>query len=768
MKNFISGTTLALGLLLSVAPLAAQGTLSGQVTGGDTGEPLPFVNVMVRGVERGTLTDASGGFRLAGVPAGTLVVEASSLGYRTAIQTVSVVAGQTATVDFVLTPRPLELGGIEVVVLRPDLLPRAELTEREVRRANPKDSGELLRNLDGVDAVRRGPLGLDPVVRGLRETQVGTYLDGTRLFPAGPARMDSPLTHLDPSAVQNIEVVKGPYALTWGAGNLSAIRVETAPLPGPGQPASATLNAGYDTNLEAAELSGSASGRADRIAFWAAGAWRDGSDYEAGGGDVIPADFRSWEGRGKVGFDVNENSHVFVSAGYQEQGPIDYPGRLLSADFFESTNLAAEWETTRLTGLLRRLEVGAYMNNVDHGMVNTDKPTRQPMDGRTPPFALDITVDTGIDVLGGHGSVELVEGPWSIRLGGDVYSANRDALRTIRNLETQMQIAEDRMWPDATIRDAGIYGRAARTHESGFRVAGTVRADFVSADAEMPSEFYVEHVEEEYGVTELDDTETNLSGALTLGMAIASGWDVSVGVGSAVRTADATERFSDRIPATKAQMSNEFMGNPTLAPERSNQVDLWLEGSLSRAAVSVNVFGRNVQDYITLEETDLPKKLPLSPDLVYRYVNGDATFYGAEVTVVFGLTDVLTAELGGSVLVGEDDLLNEPLLGIAPARVRLGLRYEDLGGRYFLEGTFEGVDRQDEVSESRNENPTAGYGVLDLRGGWAPLRGVNLRFGVENAFDKRYINHLNARNPFGGARIPEPGRVIFLDVGYRF
>ena len=51
-----------------------------------------------------------------------------------------------------------------------------------------------MQNLDGVDAVRRGPLGLDPVVRGLRETEVGTYLDGTRLesMRAGPAGSTAP------------------------------------------------------------------------------------------------------------------------------------------------------------------------------------------------------------------------------------------------------------------------------------------------------------------------------------------------------------------------------------------------------------------------------------------------------------------------------------------------------------------------------------------------------------------------------------------------
>lgn len=203
------------------------GEVTGQILSEDTEQPLPGVVVRVRGTQRGAVSDGDGRFTIRGVPSGSRVLEISVMGYRSESLAVDVPPGAPAQVEISLVSRPLEVGGIQVSVLRPDLQPRAELTEREVRRANPKDAGELLRELGGVDAVRRGPLGLDPVVRGLRETEVGTYLDGTRLFPAGPARMDPPLTHLDPSAVRGMEVVKGPYALTWGAGNLAAIRLET-------------------------------------------------------------------------------------------------------------------------------------------------------------------------------------------------------------------------------------------------------------------------------------------------------------------------------------------------------------------------------------------------------------------------------------------------------------------------------------------------------------------------------------------------------------
>ncbi len=58
------------------------------------------------------------------------------------------------------------------------------------------------------------------------------------------------------------------------------------------------------------------------------------------------------------------------------------------------------------------------------------------MGGRTPPFGLDIRVDSDI-VVQGRAGVDLARGPWAIRLGGDVYSANRNARRTIARLSAE-------------------------------------------------------------------------------------------------------------------------------------------------------------------------------------------------------------------------------------------------------------------------------------------------------------------------------------------
>lgn len=48
------------------------------------------------------------------------------------------------------------------------------------------------------------------------------------------------------------------------------------------------------------------------------------------------------------------------------------------------------------------------------------------------------------------------------------------------------------------------------------------------------------------------------------------------------------------------------------------------------------------------------------------------------------------------------------------------------------------------------------------------MPGVLVRAGVNNLFDELYVHHLNARNPFTGQRIPEPGRVVLVRLSYAF
>jgi iron complex outermembrane recepter protein len=750
------------------APVAGQAS---QVTGevhvtvrDAAGAPLTAATVRVEGTTLGGFTDATGVVRLAGVPAGEQVIRVERPGFRANEQRVAVSAGTSTAVGVVLQVAPMELGGIQVSVLRPDLRPELRLEEARLEETQTHDIGGVLRTLPGLDAIRRGGLGLDPVIRGLRDTQVGAYVDGMRTLPGGPGGMDTPLSHVDPSAVRGMEVVKGPYALTWGAGNMSAIRIETHPLPARGAaPLMGRMLLGYNSNLQALESGLELSGTTDPLAYTLSAAWRESGDYVSGSGTPTDAAFESGEIRGRVGLFASPASTLTLSGWYQAQRDIAYPGRPLNADWFDTWNASLNFAHAPAGGALRSLDATAYLYTVDHGMNNDGKPTALANPNRMPPFAMAIETLSRVEMLGGRASAEFAPGGGLVlEVGGDGYTALHQASSTNRNRDTGMLMMERLIWGDARLSHGGVFTRLG-VPLGPVAASGTVRLDLVRADADSASAFFLENAS-----GDLASSEANLSGALTLSVPVSTAWSLSGGVGSVVRSADANERFSDRAPSKRAQIGAEFIGDPGLRPERSSQLDVWVEATYPRWRGTLNVFAQRIDDHITIEETNLPRQSPMSAPTVFRYVNGDARYRGAEASATLALSPALSLFGAAAYLHGQDLTLDEPALGVSPLRGDAGIRWEPAQDGRFAEITGRAATRQDRVSSTRGEEETAGYTTVDLQGGMPLPGGFFLRVGVNNLLDAEVVNHLNARNPFSGLTVPEPGRVLFARLTARF
>jgi len=118
----------ALAFATLPSPAQAQtGQITGTVTDSTSSETLPSVNVVLRETSQGTTTDNDGRYVLPNVAPGTYVVQASFIGYRTAVASgITVEAGETTTVDLSLSPTNVGLS--EVVVVGYGTEQRANLT----------------------------------------------------------------------------------------------------------------------------------------------------------------------------------------------------------------------------------------------------------------------------------------------------------------------------------------------------------------------------------------------------------------------------------------------------------------------------------------------------------------------------------------------------------------------------------------------------------------------------------------------------------------
>ncbi len=176
--------TVLLVMVMVPALALAQGTISGSVTDGTTGDALPGANVIVDGQPYGGASDLSGAFVIEGVPAGTYSVTASVIGYESVTLSAQVASGIATTLNFALTSQALEMSALEVLASRADKNTPVAYTnvskeEMEVRLGS-QDIPMVLNTTPSVYAtVGGGGAGDSRInVRGFNQRNVAVMING--------------------------------------------------------------------------------------------------------------------------------------------------------------------------------------------------------------------------------------------------------------------------------------------------------------------------------------------------------------------------------------------------------------------------------------------------------------------------------------------------------------------------------------------------------------------------------------------------------------
>ena len=151
---------------------AQEIVVTGKVTDGETGDPLPGVNVVIEGTQQGTVTDVDGGYEIT-VPSGQITLLYSFIGYLTEKATV----GNRTTINIQLVPELKSLE--EVVVVGYGTMKKSDLTgavssitEEDIQSVKASNAVEALQGkIAGVDMTRssgRAGSGYNILVRGAR------------------------------------------------------------------------------------------------------------------------------------------------------------------------------------------------------------------------------------------------------------------------------------------------------------------------------------------------------------------------------------------------------------------------------------------------------------------------------------------------------------------------------------------------------------------------------------------------------------------------
>ncbi len=256
-----SGTLILLSLLVLILasgkafPLGAQasdtatGSLEGQVLAVDSEAPIPGARVSLEGTDRAATTDSRGHFSLRGLPAGSVTLAVSRLGFSPRTVDAEVRPGERTRIEVVMSTSPVGLDPVLVRSRRTHMvgdplnlgvipgsahfLSHQDLEERKLAFDNVHD---MLRRIPGVNVHDEEGYGLRPHIgmRGTgveRASKVTLMEDGVLIAPAPYA---APAAYYFPVAgrMEAIEVRKGSSQVRYGPRTVGgAVNLVSASVP---------------------------------------------------------------------------------------------------------------------------------------------------------------------------------------------------------------------------------------------------------------------------------------------------------------------------------------------------------------------------------------------------------------------------------------------------------------------------------------------------------------------------------------------------------
>lgn len=639
------------------------------------------------------------------------------------------------------------------------------------------NASDALSRLPGVDQVKRGGTGGEPVIRGLGWERVVIQLNGHPLIGAGPGRMDTPASQIDPFTVETLSVSRDLASVSKGAGGTGGrISISTFPPAPKADDHSALFDLTYDGARDGitGRLVGSVSSETVRVNAFVSGT--DMGDYDTPDGTTVPSSVTSGSAGLGLRWDVQPYSRLELAYRTYREEDVDFPARPMDARESTSHIVNAAYTLTPDDSKLESLTFRAGYSDADHTMDNSEKPNRMMVQASTDASAEVVSLGVDSVIAGAE------ESRWLV--GVDGTSTSRDALRT-RTMVAMGRTFLDPITPDVSQDQVGAYVEWNSTEAKGWRWAAGLRLDGVQSDAAKANERIVPGPG--VGMTTVnaawntlnpgydgnpDRDDVLVSGNIAVSQQLSESMLLRAEVGRAERAPNLTELYWVFSPAP----GGFGVGNPELDTEKKHQFEVGIQETKTSYSYGVTLFVAGVQDYIlptTVDRQDVNGDGRV--DRVIGYRNVDALMAGGEWECVWMPAEGWRVPFQLAYVYGENTTQDKPLPEIPPLTGRLNVIYQsETALRWWVDTELEFATKQDRVDAAFPEDETDGYAIVHLRGGFRINAHLGIEVGITNLFDEEYNYHLTreALMPVGdlgrGQEIQEPGHSFYISVNGRW
>ena len=616
------------------------------------------------------------------------------------------------------------------------------------------DGGEFLRHIPGVDGVRMGGHGIDPIIRGQSKTQLNILLDGAYVHGGCPNRMDPPTAYSAIDTYDSVTVLKGFQTVIYGGGGSggTVLFERKTPRFTADNYFRGKFGAGYLSNSETTTIFGDIAAGTTRGFARGIIEYKDAGNYEDGEGKETRAAFNNQTGNIIIGYTPSKNNRVELSIEASRTEDALYSGAGMDAPISDNDTVRLKYENEWGT------KSELYYSEVTHLMDNYSLRTlAAPMKMATP---------TESTTKGGRLSQKgLTRNDIEWTLGIDYQHNNRDANRYSgpANMPTPTTL-QSIMWPDVDLSQTGFFAEMEMPVRDVNLLKMGLRYDWITSEANRahqvafgdtsPNTLYSDYYD---GATATEHEENNIGGFIRY----EQDWSHSltfINISRSVRTADATERY---IAANHKTSSFRWVGNPDLDPEQHHQIELGFSLKRSTWNLGTSVYYNQVTDYILRDQ---------AADKANIYRNVEAELYGVEWEIQGKWNEHHQGSLGVAYVHSTNTTDDRPIAQTPPLNATANIEYKNALVRLGMTGRA--FAQQTRVDEQFDTQQTHGFAVLDLYSSIGLNKYMTLKFGLNNVFDRAYAYHVNRANvdPFNPEpiQVNEPGRSWWLNLGVTF
>lgn len=647
------------------------------------------------------------------------------------------------------------------------------------------DTASLLSDIPGLSLYGAGGVSSLPAIHGLADDRLRIKVDGMDLISACGNHMNPPLSYIDPTNVGSIQVFAGITPVSVGGDSIGGSIVVNSAAPEFAKPGEGMLLKGqvgtfYRSNGNGKGANVSATVATDQFNLTYNGSTVESGNFKAGGdfkpaGPAFKADGKSlytstkWLAGDEVGSSMykstnqslglalrHENHLLELKLGVQDIPYQGYPNQRM-----DMTGNDSEQFNLRYTGQYDwgTLQARVYDEQTRHKMnFLEDKAFWYKSANQTIP-APGMPMDTEGKNTGAVLKADvLLSARDTLRVGGEYQSyrfndwweasgnggMSPNTFKSINNGERDRLAVFtewEARWNPQWMSQFGV------RHETVTMNTGTVQGYNATYNTDATA----------FNAADRSRTDNNLDLTALARYTASSNQTVEFGFARKTRSPNLYERFAWSTGGMAMNMinmvgdGNGYVGNLALKPEIANTLSAtadWHDADQQNWGFKVTPYYTYVQDYINAAR--LPASATSTGFVFLRYANQDAHLYGLDISGYFPLakntgygnftaTGMLNYVKGKTTTGTDDNLYN-----MMPLNAKLAVVQRAGSWTNTVEALL--VSAKTDVSQIRNEQATAGYGLLNLRSSYE-WKMARLDIGLDNAFDRLYDS------PLGGAYV---------------